>query len=106
MTPDSTDPDDRLCEFLADRVVEIVAESFPGTAHGPDAIFRRRAARLLLSQITGRERPPGFIPMARVARRLGLTQQQASAMEARALLRARAAWFRLSQTPTTTDHET
>ena len=101
MTTDPSDPDDRLCEFLADRVVEIVAESYPNA----DAFFRRRAARLLLAQIVGSERPPGVIPMARVARRLGLTQQQASAMEARALLRARAAWFRLTPTPTPTDHD-
>ena len=95
MTPHpADDPDDRLCEFLADRVGEIVAESYPGA----DAFFRRRAARLLLAQITGRERPPGMIPMARVARRLGLTQQQASSIETRALLRARPAWFRLNPT--------
>lgn len=92
MSSPATDPDDRLCEFLADRVIALVAAAYPQA----DAVFRRRAARLLLAQITGRERPPGKIPMARVARRLGMTQQQASSLEARALLRVRAAWFRSS----------
>lgn len=82
------DPDDHLCEFLADRVVDLVASSYPQA----DAVFRRRVARLLLSQLLGSERPPGCIPMVRVARRLGITQQQASSIEARAILRVRAAW--------------
>ena len=79
------DPDERLCEFLADRVIDLVSESYPNA----DAFFRRRAARLLLSQVTGRERPPRCIPMARLARRMGWSQQQVSAIECRALLKLR-----------------
>ena len=73
-----------------------------------------RVARLLLSQITGRERPPRNISMARVALRMGWSQQQISAIERRGLLKMRG---RLEAkgltfddlisltTPTPTDHD-
>lgn len=99
MSSPAHDPDDRLCEFLADRVISIVADSYPRA----DAVFRRRVARLLLSQLLGRERPPGKIPMSHVARRLRISQQQASSLQASAMARVRAAWFR--NLPPLTDHE-
>jgi DNA-directed RNA polymerase sigma subunit (sigma70/sigma32) len=81
-----TDPEDRLAEILADRVIDMVAASLPHA--GP--VMRRRAARLYLRQITGRAAPHGYGPqrsVAAVAATMGISRSQVTRLETRAILK-------------------
>ena len=96
MLPDpAAADDDALAEFLADCVIAEVCAAYPGA----DAVFRRRAARLMLAQLTGRYEPPGAIPMTRIAAAFRLPQQRLSEILATAQLRARIAYIRKHGTP-------